>query len=75
MSTVPPVSGIINFKYGAKSIATLYGLVFFIHQIGAFFGAYLGGVLFERFLSYNPIWIINIVLCAFASIVSFMIKE
>ena len=75
MSTVPPVSGIINFKYGAKSIATLYGLVFFIHQIGAFFGAYLGGVLFEKFLSYNPIWIINIVLCAFASAVSFMIKE
>ena len=43
MSTVPPVSGIINLKFGAKYIATLYGFVFFIHQIGAFFGAYLGG--------------------------------
>lgn len=75
MSTVPPVSGIINLKYGAKSIATLYGIVFFIHQIGAFWGAYLGGVLFERFLSYNPIWIINIILCIFASTVSFMIKD
>ena len=75
ISTVPPVSGIINLKYGAKSIATLYGIVFFIHQIGAFLGAYLGGVLFERFLSYNPIWIINIILCIFASTVSFMIKD
>lgn len=75
MSTVPPVSGIINLKYGAKSIATLYGIVFFIHQIGAFLGAYLGGVLFERFLSYNPIWIINMILCIFASTVSFMIKD
>ena len=75
MSTVPPVSGIINLKFGAKYIATLYGFVFFIHQIGAFFGAYLGGVLFERFSSYNPIWTINMFFCALASIVSFMIKD
>ena len=75
MSTVPPVSGIINLKFGAKYIAILYGLVFFIHQIGAFFGAYLGGVLFEKFSSYNPIWTVNIFLCALASIVSFMIKD
>lgn len=73
-STVPPVSGIINFKFGAKSIATLYGFVFLIHQIGAFFGAYLGGVLFENFLSYNPIWIVDMIFCILASAVSFMIK-
>ena len=36
MSTVPPVSGIINLKFGAKYITALYGLVFFIHHIGAF---------------------------------------
>lgn len=42
MSTVPPVSGIINLKYRAKSIVTLYGIVFFIHQIGTFLGAYFG---------------------------------
>lgn len=75
MATVPAVSGIINLKFGAKYITALYGIVFFIHQIGAFLGAYLGGVLFERFLSYNPIWIINIILCIFASTVSFMIKD
>ena len=75
VATVPPVSGIINLKFGAKYITALYGLVFFIHQIGAFFGAYLGGALFEKFSSYNPIWTVNIFLCALASIVSFMIKD
>ena len=70
MATVPSISGIINLKFGAKYITALYGLVFFIHQIGAFFGAYLGGVLFEKFSSYNPIWTIDIFFCALASIIA-----
>ena len=70
LATVPIVSGIINLKFGAKYITALYGLVFFIHQIGAFFGAYLGGALFEKFSSYNPIWTINIFFCTLASIIA-----
>lgn len=74
-ATVPPVSGIINRTFGAGSIATLFGLVFFIHQIGGFFGAWFGGVCFAMTASYDTIWVADIVFSAVASAVSFAIRE
>lgn len=74
-ATVPPVTGIINRAFGAVSIATLFGLVFFVHQIGGFFGAWFGGICFDITASYTAIWIVGIVFSSFASIVSFAIKE
>lgn len=74
-ATVPPVSGIINRTFGAGSIATLFGLVFFIHQIGGFFGAWFGGVCFTITASYDAIWVADIAFSAVASAVSFAIRE
>lgn len=74
-ATVPPVFGIINRTFGAASIATLFGLVFFVHQIGGFFGAWFGGICFDITKSYNVIWNIDIILSVVASAVSFAIRE
>ena len=74
-ATVPPVSGIINKLYGASSIATLFGLVFFSHQVGGFFGAWFGGLSYDFTNSYTLIWISSLVLSTFATIVSFAISE
>ncbi|MDX9872265.1 MAG: MFS transporter [Clostridia bacterium] len=74
-ATVPPTAGIINRIYGAKSIAALFGFVFFIHQIGGFLGAWLGGICFEMTNSYTVMWLADILLSALAAGVSFSIKE
>ena len=74
-STVPPVLGIINKEFGAGSLSTLYGLVFFIHQVGGFLGAWLGGVCFDMTGSYSGIWIISVILSVLASTVSFAIND
>ncbi|MDR1733012.1 MAG: MFS transporter [Synergistaceae bacterium] len=74
-ATVPPVSGIINRVFGAGSIATLYGLVFFVHQIGGFFGAWFAGICFEATKSYTAVWTAAIVFGIAASAVSLAIKE
>lgn len=74
-STVPPVSGLVGKTFGAKHIATLFGFVFFIHQIGGFISAWMGGVLFEITGNYTLIWSIDIILCIIATIASFIIKE
>ncbi|MDR2529413.1 MAG: MFS transporter [Synergistaceae bacterium] len=74
-ATVPPVSGIIDKTFGTESIATLYGLVYVVHQLGGFFGAWFGGICFDMTGSYTAIWIVGIVLGVAASAISFAIKE
>ncbi len=42
--------------FGTRWLATLYGFAFVSHQVGGFLGVWLGGIVFERFGSYTPIW-------------------
>lgn len=74
-ATVPPVSGVIGKFFGPDSIATLFGLVFFCHQIGGFFGAWFGGICFDLTNSYLTIWTVSFVFSIIAAVVSFAIKE
>lgn len=74
-ATVPPTSGIISRKFGAEKMAVLYGFTLIGHQIGAFASSYLGGVLVKMNAGYAPLWAINLILAAIASIASFSIRD
>ena len=74
-STVTPVSSLVGKEFGAKNMAMLFGFVFFVHQIGSFFSAWLGGICIEATGSYSLIWIVDIVFSAIAAFVSYIIKE
>lgn len=56
LATVPLTSGLVARIFGVQYMATLYGIVFMSHQIGSFFGVWLGGRLFDRTGSYDVIW-------------------
>jgi len=75
LSTIPPTNGIISQIFGTKYLAMLYGLVFFSHQIGSFFGAYLGGYFFDQYGAYDYAWYLSIALSFFATIVHLPIDE
>ena len=53
LSTVPATSGIVAHMFGTKYLGMLYGIVFLSHQIGSFFGAYLGGLFHDLYGSYD----------------------
>jgi predicted MFS family arabinose efflux permease len=74
-ATVPPTSGLVSRTFGAAKLATLFGFVFFSHQIGSFFSAWLGGVSITVTGDYTFIWYTSAALCILASVVSFRIKE
>lgn len=74
-ATVPPVSSIIGKCFGAARLATLFGFVYFIHQVGAFFGAWLGGECYELFGGYTAIWVTDMIFCALASFACFAIRD
>jgi predicted MFS family arabinose efflux permease len=75
LATVPPTVGLVGKLHGMRFLATLFGIVMLSHQVGAFLGAWLGGMLFERTGSYDTMWVIDIALAAGAALIHLPIKE
>ncbi len=75
LSTVPPTIGLVVKFYGMRYMATLFGIVMMSHQVGGFFGAWLGGQAFESTGSFDWMWGIDIALCLMAAAVNLPIRE
>jgi predicted MFS family arabinose efflux permease len=75
LSTVPLTSGLVALMFGVRYMATLFGFVFFSHQLGAGIGVWLGGFLYERTGSYDAVWWLGAALGIFAALVNLPIRE
>jgi predicted MFS family arabinose efflux permease len=75
LSTVPLTMGLVTVMFGTRYMATLYGFVFFSHQVGSFLGVWLGGKLYDQFGSYDPVWWMGVALGVFAALVHLPIRE
>lgn len=75
LSTVPLTTGIVAQIFGVRYMATLFGIVFFSHQLGSFAGVWLGGYLYDRIGTYDPVWIAGIVLGLAAAFIHLPINE
>jgi len=75
LSTVPLTTGLVAQIFGAKYMAMLAGFVFFSHQIGAFLGVWLGGMLFDVTGSYEIVWWLSVALGLLAGLVHWPIDE
>lgn len=75
LSTVPPTSSLVALMFGTRWLATLYGFAFFSHQLGSFLGVLLGGIVFEKFGSYTPIWWLSVLLGLVSALINLPIVE
>ena len=75
LATVPLTSGLIAHIYGLRYMGTLYGIVFFSHQLGSFMGVWLGGRLYDIYGSYTAVWWIGVGVGAFSALVHLPINE
>jgi MFS family permease len=75
LSTVPPTSGLVSIMFGTRWLATLYGFVFFSHQVGGFLGAWLGGLLYERTGSYDIVWWLAVLFGLLSALINLPIVE
>jgi predicted MFS family arabinose efflux permease len=75
LSTIPLTSGLIAQVFGATYMSMLYGVVFVSHQIGSFFGAWLGGYVFDAFGSYDAMWGLSIALGFIAAALHYPIAD
>jgi len=75
LSTVPPTAGLVGKLFGMRYLATLFGLTLLSHQIGGFFGAWLGGLALASTGSYTWMWYADMALALMAAVVNLPIKE
>jgi MFS family permease len=68
LSTVPLTTGLVGQRYGVRHLGLLGGVVFFMHQVGSFLGAWLGGRIFDLTGSYDWAWVMVIAFGAFAAV-------
>ena len=75
LSTVPPTSALVALMFGTRWFATLYGFAFVSHQVGGFLGVWLGGIVFEKFGSYTPIWWLAVLFGVLSALINLPIVE
>ena len=75
LATVPLTSGLIAHIYGLRYMGTLYGIVFFSHQLGSFLGVWLGGRMYDLYGSYTVVWWIGVGVGLFSAIVHLPVRE
>jgi predicted MFS family arabinose efflux permease len=75
LSTVPLTSGLVAQMFGARYMGTLFGVVFFSHQVGSFLGVWLGGYFYDTTGSYMPVWWAGVALGVAAAIIHMPIRD
>ena len=75
LATVPLTSGLVAHLYGLRYMGTLYGIVFFSHQLGSFIGVWLGGTLYDATGGYETVWWVGVGVGALSAIVHLPVKE
>ena len=75
LATVPLTSGLVAHIYGLRYMGTLFGIVFFSHQLGSFLGVWLGGRMYDIYGTYTAVWWVGVGVGLFSAIVHLPIKE
>lgn len=75
LGTVPPTAATVGKLFGVRYLATLFGLTLLTHQIGAFFGAYFGGLAISHYGNYEWMWYADMFLAGLAAVLCLPIKE
>ena len=75
LSTVPLTSALVLIMFGPRAMGTLFGFVFFSHQLGSFVGVWLGGIFFDRYGNYDYIWYLAILLGVLSAIAHLLVQE
>jgi MFS family permease len=75
LSTVPPTTALVALMFGTRWFATLYGFAFVSHQVGGFLGVWLGGIVFDKFGSYTPIWWLSVLFGVLSALINLPIVE
>jgi predicted MFS family arabinose efflux permease len=75
LATVPPTAAVVGKLFGIRYLSTLFGVTLLAHQVGGFFGAWLGGIAITESGSYLWMWYADALLALAAALLNLPIRE
>lgn len=75
LSTVPLTTGLIAQTQGLRFLSTLAGLIFLGHQTGSFIGAWMGGLIYDLYQDYTPMWWAAVIFGLLSTLLHLPIRE
>ena len=75
LGTAPLTNGLVSGVFGVRYVTTLFGFVFFGHQLGGFLGVWLGGLVYDATHSYSLIWMASMCLGLIAAVLHLLIDD
>ena len=75
LGTAPMTNELVLRLFGLRYIATLFGIVFLGHQVGGFFGVWLGAWVYDRTQSYELLWVGAIAIGVVATVAHCLIDD
>jgi len=75
LSTVPLTNGTVATMFGVRNLSMLGGIVFLLHQLGAFLGGWMGGYLYDHTGSYDLVWQLAVLLSLLAAALNWPVRE
>lgn len=75
LATVPLTSGLVAQLFGLRYMGTLFGIVFFSHQLGGFMGVWLGGRMYDAYGDYTLVWWIGVGVGALSALVHLPVRD
>jgi len=75
LANVPATAGLVGKLFGTQYLSTLFGIAMLAHQVGAFFGAWLGGYAVARYGDYTWMFVADALLALLAAVVSLPVRE
>jgi predicted MFS family arabinose efflux permease len=74
-ATVPVTVSLAASHLGTARLGLAMGLISAGHAAGAALGAFLGGVVFDRFADYTPLWVASIGLAVLAGVLALLLPR
>ena len=75
LATIPLTNAVVAQLFGVRYVATLFGIAWFIHQLGSFFGAWMGGLIFDLLGSYDLVWWFTVWLSVTSALLHWPIED
>jgi MFS family permease len=75
IATVPPTSALAADIFGRRHVGTVFGWIFFSHQVGAALAAYLGGVVWVALGDYQLAFVVAGVLAVTAAVMALRVDR